>query len=290
MAQAKASQDGRAVRQLLKEVSESNYNLRRIWAAPRTVAVAHEKCAKTRIKGYGQEPQITFSSMSTADAILHFALHDKRSKVVALNFANGTTVGGGYKTGAQAQEEDLCRRIPSLYTTLFEAQRAGLYPFGPATCDSKDRPAKFSDVLWTQDIAVARAGEAEGFALLPLEKQVSVSLVAAAAPNRRFAKTPELYDMGLMYNTVKSIFITPPMMQPETTTLILGAWGCGAFGGDPNDISELFCRAICKDKLGNLYKEVHFAIPAADPATDANTTVFREVLRRNGIAFKDIAT
>ena len=37
---------------------------------------------------------------------------------VGLNFANAHHAGGGYLRGARAQEEDLCRLMPTLYTAL----------------------------------------------------------------------------------------------------------------------------------------------------------------------------
>merc|ERR1711966_626784 len=91
----------------------------------------------------------------------------------------------------------------------------------------------------------------------------------------RFAR--ELSEPELIYNTVRSIFAAPRLSQPEVNTLILGAWGCGAFGGDPKEISELFVRALMSD-LGGLYREVHFAIPKLSP-TDNNHEVFSRVLR-----------
>jgi len=163
--------------------------------------------------------------------------------------------------------------------------RAGLYPFGPCTCTSPNEPAKYSDVLWTPNVTIARAGEPEGYALLPTGQQVSVSLVAAAAPNLRFADPKEIFDREHMYNTVKMIFLVPRLLQPELTTLVLGAWGCGAFGGDPVEVSKLFCRAIVDEGLGQLYEEVHFAIPSG--ADDQNANIFREALRRHGLAVRE---
>ncbi|CAE8723261.1 unnamed protein product, partial [Polarella glacialis] len=286
LAQAKATQDRHFMKSVLKEVAEHNYALRSRWPVPRTLAVTLESCLGIKPTGMGRDPEVTFSSMSTADALLHFSLTDRSRQVCGLNFANGKDVGGGYKNGAMAQEEDLCRRMPTLYTSLNNAKRDGLYPFGPSTCRDPGTPGKYSDVLWTPGVAIGRTGEDSGFALLPPKEQATVSLVAAAAPNIKFANPPELYDKELMLNTAKAILITPVMKNPEITTIILGAWGCGAFGGDPSDISEIFCKALVNERLGRLYKEVHFAIP--NFANDKNAEVFRQILRRNNIAFKEL--
>merc|ERR1719245_1406858 len=109
----------------------------------------------------------------------------------------------------------MCLRLPNFYTTLHNAKKTGLYPFGPSTCRSPDKPAKYSDVLFTPGVVVARKGEEEMFELLPQEQQVLVSIVTAAAPNVKFAT--EVYDLELMYQTVKSIFIVPRLKMPETT-------------------------------------------------------------------------
>lgn len=269
------------VKKVLVEVAESNYQLRSQWAVPRTHSVPQEKCAAAAGSLRPRSrTQVSFSSMFTGDA-MHLFAKDGRNKVCGLNFANGEHVGGGYKNGAMAQEEDLCRMIPSLYSSLFNAKNHGLYPFGPCTCKSVDRPEKYSEVLYTKGLVLARTSESNGYALLPKEQQRTVALVTAAAPNINFAK--EVYDLRLIHNTIKSIFIAPLLDEPDLTTIILGAWGCGAFGGDPIEISELFARALLDDGLGQMYDEIHFAIPAG-----ANHNKFRETFVKRGIPVKDL--
>lgn len=284
---AKATQDMKYIKSVLKEVAENNYALRYQWPVPRTVPVTLERCQRSRITGMGLDPEVSFSSMTTADALLFYARSDPNRKVVGLNFANGQRVGGGYKNGAVAQEEDLCRRMPTLYTSLNNALRDGQYPFGPCTCNDPSTPAKYSDVLWTPGAVIARSDEGAGYGLLPQPEQATVALVAAAAPNIRFADPPELYSKELMLNTIKAVLITPKMMQPEVTTIVLGAWGCGAFGGDPNDIAEIFVKALVHERLGRLYKEVHFAIPQFS-REDKNANTFREVFRKMNVKFKEM--
>lgn len=267
------------------QVAESNYKMRNTWQVPKTVLVTSSECETGQVPCLDQDAQVTFSGWSTADALLRLTLQRPGRRVCGLNFANGSQVGGGYKTGAVAQEEDLCRRLPNLYTSLFNAKREGLYPFGPSTCSSKDRPEKYSDVLVTAGLVVARQGEDQDFKLLPREQQVRVSLVTAAAPNINFAK--EVYDLDLMYKTVRAIFIAPRLIQPDINTLVLGAWGCGAFGGKPEDVSGLFAKALAEVNLRRLYREIHFAIPQYDPS-DINAEVFRRRLAEHGIKFQDM--
>jgi len=243
-----------ARRKMLVDIAEANYTMRRQWGVPRTVAVAFSTVMAPKCRG--NLPLVSFSASSTADALLSLA---KKHSVCGLNFANGKTVGGGYKRGAVAQEEDLCRRIPALYTTLNNAARAGNYPFGPSTCTSVANPERYSDVLFTPNLVIARAGEEQGYQLLPPDEQRLVSIITAAAPNQNFAK--EVWDDNLVYNTVKAMFLVPQIQNPALDTLVLGAWGCGAFGGDPWQISAMFAHALAQDKLGHYYREVHFAIP-----------------------------
>jgi uncharacterized protein (TIGR02452 family) len=110
-------------------------------------------------------------------------------------------------------------------------------------------------------------------------------MVAAAAPNIRFAK--EISDNTLILNTIESIFKAPFVWLPETNVLILGAWGCGAFGGDPKQIAELFVRVFMSENYGKLYKEVHFAIPKLS-ATDSNYEEFMKVFSEFSLKVEDL--
>lgn len=109
-------------------------------------------------------------------------------------------------------------------------------------------------------------------------------LVTAAAPN---VKGREVYDLKLMYNTIKSVFIAPVLANERTNTLVLGAWGCGVFGCDPTDVSELFAQAIKQDRLGRLYTHIHFAIPSFS-REDANSRIFAETLRKHRLDFQEL--
>eukprot|EP00933_Yihiella_yeosuensis_P015418 TRINITY_DN13459_c0_g1_i1.p1 TRINITY_DN13459_c0_g1~~TRINITY_DN13459_c0_g1_i1.p1 ORF type:complete len:297 (-),score=59.21 TRINITY_DN13459_c0_g1_i1:168-1058(-) len=272
LAQLKLAKDRDGLKAHLKQVAESNYSLRTWWPTPRTVPVSFKDCAQFSPPG-GKGPVISFSKMDTIEALMKFGRERGRS-VCALNYANGKDVGGGYKNGATAQEEDLCRCMPTLYSSLFNASKEGLYPFGPPTCTSKDKPEKYCDVLYTLGLTIARAGPEDGYRILKKEEQIEASLVAAAAPNIKFSK--DVNDEELIYQTIQTIFISPQIAQEGVNTLILGAWGCGAFGGDPVQIAGLFIKAMLQDNLGQPYKEIHFAIPETTP-DDVNYDTFRKV-------------
>ncbi|CAK9011756.1 unnamed protein product [Durusdinium trenchii] len=281
--QYKATKDWANLKKLLAQVAEDNYSRRdQFGRIPRTVPVSYADCQRCK-PPRDSVPIISFSKMDTADACLMFA--KQRRRVCALNFANGKEVGGGYKHGATAQEEDLCRQIPLLYSSLINAQKSDLYPFGPPTCSSPRKPEKYSDVLYTGNLTIGRAGAEEGFRILKPSEQVTVSLVAAAAPNIKFSK--DVNDEKLIYRTMMTIFNAPHVAESGAIdTLVLGAWGCGAFGGNPVQIAGLFIKALVEDGLGQGYKEVHFAIPQFS-VEDQNYEMFREVFKRSIPDVKD---
>jgi len=284
---AQSTGDKQLSRQLLRDVAEHNYKSRfGFGAIPKTVMMPVARALSASLGGVtlpSRPTRLTFSPVSTCDAIYHFAKENKR-KVCALNFANGQQPGGGYKTGAVAQEEDLCRRMPQLYSSLWAAQTERMYPFGPCTYISPSEPSRYSDVLYTKDVWLGRQSSNEGFAVLPADRQVPCSIVSAAAPN---GGKQEVSDPDLLYKTVEAIFRVPKLLEPEVNTLVLGAWGCGAFLCSPVEMSTLFVKALTIGGLGDLYEEIHFAILSASP-DDRNLSVFKDTFAKNGLQSTDI--
>jgi uncharacterized protein (TIGR02452 family) len=272
-------------KQLFVEIRKDNYTQRNAFGrVPETLHFSFDRCdaAFQKIaadRGKRGMPKVIFSAKSTADVLLDYG---RRKEIVCgLNFANGTQVGGGYMHGSLAQEEDLCRRMPTLYTSLNRAKERGIYPIGPSTCKNIADPQKYSDVLYTQGLIIARLGEDKRFEMLPRGDQATVSLVTAAAPN---IKHNEIVEERLLWNTVKNIFVAPLFHQPEVTTIVLGAWGCGAFGGDAVMMSKLFARAIKEEGLGHLYQEIHFAIlPSSKSGPSDNPQIFLDTFKKYGI-------
>ena len=42
--------------------------------------------------------------------------------------------------------------------------------------------------------------------------------------------------------------------------LVLGAWGCGAFGNSPKDVAGYFRKVIIEEEYGKCFNEICFAI------------------------------
>jgi len=259
-------------KKLLAEVAEHNYMLRDFWRTPRTILVEHASCVDNLRQTNDGIPPVQITDESTAQAMLRFAA--QKRNVCGLNFANGAQVGGGYKHGSSAQEEELCRQIPVLYTSLHNAAKQGFYPFGPCTCLSLSKPQRYCDVLYTMGLTLARGGLETGYAVMPDAQQRTVSLVSAAAPNLRKKEGAEVADEALVYGIIESIFLAPHVYDPQVEVLVLGAFGCGAFGNDPRDMANLFVRAL-REGLGGRFKEVVFAIPPGH-----NATVFKETFKQ----------
>ena len=63
-------------------------------------------------------------------------------------------------------------------------------------------------------------------------------------------------------------------MKKGYKNLILGAWGCGAFGHDPAVVSEYFRSILIDEGYRECFKNICFAIYG--PEDSANYTAFRD--------------
>jgi len=174
----------------------------------------------------------------------------KGHNVVSLNFASATQPGGGFLGGARAQEEYLCRSSALFLSIkdspMYEYHRDNWTPF-------------YSDaMIYSGDVPVFRDDRHE-----LLDTPYLASFITSAAPLAKKVPHhdhPKLPD--ILFGRVHKILSVAKSKGHDS--LILGAWGCGAFGNDGHLVSELFHRALTIDFAGS-FKEVTFAIVDTSP-------------------------
>lgn len=209
-------------------------------------------------------PKITVASSTTQEAAFEWTQQEK-ANVAVLNFASARNPGGGFLNGAKAQEEDLCRC-------------SGLYPCLLRCMEYYEVNRRQSSLLYT-DYAIFspavpffRTASRDPFLLKPFY----VSVITAPAPN----SSPYLADNPTGHDDIERTFlrrwknVLRIALDQGIERLILGAWGCGAFGGDPQVASRTAKEAIRIE--GGGIAEIEFAIPGSGKQSLANLTVFRQ--------------
>jgi len=165
-------------------------------------------------------------------------------KPVVLNFASATHPGGGFLSGARAQEEYLARSS-GLYACLKDQP---MYPYHLQHSD----PLATSYMLYSPDVPVFRGDDGR-----LLEQPYQVGIITAAAPNasHMVGRAAEI-ELAFRERIAKVLWIG---QQHAHDAIVLGAWGCGAFGNDGKMVSRLFQQALNGDYRG-AYRRVIFAI------------------------------
>lgn len=175
----------------------------------------------------------------------------------ALNFANADFPGGGYLHGARAQEEDLCRLLPQLHPSLVAARTKGFYSIRSDAC------------LVTRDVsAVRRPGSYE---LCP--SLGTCTILTAAMPNGRPEAGSSAWHETVQVR-VQSVLHAAALTGHRH--LVLGAWGCGAFGNPPEAVAQHFREQLSLERFRGIWESVVFAI--IDPKKDGNLRPFQDVL------------
>ena len=162
--------------------------------------------------------------------------------VLALNFANGVYPGGGFLQGARAQEEVLCRSS-ALYATLHG---------DPMYAHHAQRPLPDATDWAILSPAVPVFRTDKGTAL---EAPWPLSVVTSAAPYAPGVGQPRAGD--LLQGRIARVLAIAQAFGYET--LVLGAWGCGAFENDPLRTARDFQAALSGPFRG-AFRHVVFAI------------------------------
>lgn len=172
--------------------------------------------------------------------------------MAVLNFASAKNPAGGFLKGSNAQEESLAR-ASALYpctkqmNEMYEANRnydSGLY---------------LNYMIYSPFVPVFRAEKGQ-----LLNKPYFISIITAPAVNAGVVKSRESKKnidkiAEVMLFRIKKILSLALIHQIEA--LVLGAFGCGVFKNDPEEVASYFKKIVLEDKrFKNIFKKIVFAV------------------------------
>lgn len=180
-----------------------------------------------------------------------FEVASSFSHGLVMNFANAKHPGGGFLSGASAQEESLCR-CSTLYKSLSSKKASEMY-----TYNSCNKLPGYSDyMLLTKDVCVFK-DRYDNY----LDSPFLTSVMTIPAPNAKGCAR-ELSDEE-QYSLIKQrlTYFLFACARYGYRDLVLGAWGCGAFGNDPRLIARCFYELFfTENKFEEFFDNVAFAV------------------------------
>jgi uncharacterized protein (TIGR02452 family) len=157
-------------------------------------------------------------------------------EAVALVFASARNPGGGFLSGATAQEEDIARAC-ALFACLRTVREFYLYHREQADLRYSDR------IIYTPDVPVIRGPDGQ-----LLERPYGLSFLVAAAPNLGaiLARQPELAATVPEVLAGRAERVLRVAAGHGHRTIVLGAWGCGVFRNTPVSVAAAFQTALVR--------------------------------------------
>ena len=211
---------------------------------------------KTPIKS--KEYNIIITPDRTLDCVYKYYLNINKNKnnpykIGVLNFASAKHPGGGVTRGARAQEESICR-ASTLYPCLnTDFLKDNYYSY------HMNKVKEYSNrIIYIPNIIVFKSDEDIFSKILTEDKWYNIDIISCAAHNQKAYKLSYEKLKELNYNKIKAIIDCA--VENNIDILILGAFGCGAFGNDPKLVSKIFKKILIDEKYFEYFFKVHFAI------------------------------
>lgn len=206
----------------------------------------------------------------------------KGNKIAVHNFASASNPGGGVVRGSSAQEECLCRCTGLFFSLNTPDMWDGFYTPHRMEHD----PIHNDDIIYTPDVTVFKTDMARP-ELMQEDDWYDVDVITCAAPNLRLnpgnifnkgdgrqqVRIEDKELLGIHEKRLRRILDVAVMEGMDT--IILGAFGCGAFENDP-EVVALANRNVIKDYL-HAFKNIEYAVYCS-PRDDRNYKIFERVL------------
>lgn len=179
-----------------------------------------------------------------------FSACNSDKKFLAMNFANAHYPGGGFLNGANAQEEALCRES-TLYKSLSSLTAQKMYDYNHIHDEDC-----YSDYMTISPNVCVFRNIKDNFLDVPF----TTSVITVPAPNRNGAakNVPQEKLDEIMKNRLRKMFAVATHYGYKN--LVLGAWGCGAFGHNPHTVAKYFHELLFDESYRYAFNEIIFAI------------------------------
>ncbi|HXR69208.1 TIGR02452 family protein [Actinocrinis sp.] len=172
-------------------------------------------------------------------------------RVAVLNFASARHPGGGYLSGAKAQEEDICRKT-LLYPCLLAA------PDYYADHEKARDPFYSHRLVYSPGVPVIR--DVHNRLTAPV---ITIDVITCAAPNAGVLERYRPEQVGRIPEqlTERSGAVLEAATRHGARRLVLGAWGCGVFHNDPRHVAAAFNAHLTGDgAYRDVFEHITFAV------------------------------
>lgn len=183
-----------------------------------------------------------------------------------LNFASAKNPGGGFATGANAQEERIAR-ASTLFCSIGGEKASEMYLY-----NRENYNVFYSDyILYSPHVTVFRNLKEE-----LIETPFEIGVITAPAVNRSISSdllTDEAVDEVMVVRTRK---LLASAHENGARNLVLGAWGCGVFRNKAESIAKYFRKVLIDENYESLFDNIVFAVFEPSGKTDKLNAFYRE--------------
>jgi len=204
---------------------------------------------------------IIFRNESVVDTIYY--LQSKKIEggtVGVLSFASAKNPGGGFLNGSIAQEEALAY-CSNLYETIKDSD---LYRI-----NARSNSTAYTDTAITSRITFFRSAD---FQLI--NDPYGVNIITCPAVNMSGIPSIKINEAKQIMASRMSKLIAL-MINRNYKHILLGAYGCGVFKNDPNDVAGVWFNLLIEKRLRFYFENIYFSI--LETSTNQNMKAFKQV-------------